>query len=99
MYRYAEQSFDLVLDKATLDGVMSAGDATAKRIAAEVGRVLRPGGVLALCTHQHPGSAVGRHTLETVLLPELLRGASFPAVARVVMPAPVNRSVTLFRHH
>ena len=56
---FPDESFDCVLDKATVDAMMAGKDTAAcqavvQAYCAETARVLRPGGVFLLITHNDP---------------------------------------------
>eukprot|EP01062_Namystynia_karyoxenos_P042276 TRINITY_DN30847_c0_g1_i1.p1 TRINITY_DN30847_c0_g1~~TRINITY_DN30847_c0_g1_i1.p1 ORF type:complete len:305 (+),score=88.15 TRINITY_DN30847_c0_g1_i1:70-915(+) len=71
---FADASFDLVLDKATMDGQLCGARGLSPRgpaaqTAAECARVLRPGGLYCVVTWRGPGRSGGLDWLEQVLLP------------------------------
>ena len=73
--RYDAGSFDLVLDKGTIDAMMCSDDAgfsNALQICAEAARVLKGGGVFVMVSHQNPTGVEGSGFLHDSLLPALL---------------------------
>lgn len=70
---YADSSFDLVIDKGTIDAMLcsSTGAANAASICAEAARVLCPEGVFVLVSHMSPESDEGASFLSESLLPAL----------------------------
>lgn len=68
--RFPDESFDVVLDKATLDGQL-CGRGAAAATCREVGRVLRPGGAYILVTWRGPSRAGGLSWLLDLVLPAL----------------------------
>lgn len=54
--RYPNESFDAVLDKGTIDGIMCSEDylVTAHRVIMEVFRVLKLGGIYLLVSYSSP---------------------------------------------
>lgn len=80
---FRSRSFDVVLDKATLDGQL-CGRGSAAATCREVGRVLRPGGTYVLVTWRGPGRVGGLSWLGKVVLPALREGAGSEAWRVVV---------------
>jgi ubiquinone/menaquinone biosynthesis C-methylase UbiE len=56
--RYDSASFDLVVDKGTLDAILCGGNSgsNSKAMLSEVARVLKPGGVFVIITYGEPDS-------------------------------------------
>lgn len=79
--RFAGSSLDVVLDKGTMDAMLSAGAARARPVlrayCAEVGRVLAPPGVFVLVTHLGPHGSLD--WLTSAVLPGLFSGAPLGA--------------------
>lgn len=57
---FREKSFDVVVDKGTMDALFCAGPSSVQRFAAELRRVLRPGGMVLMMS----GVATGEEILE-----------------------------------
>lgn len=57
---FREKSFDVVVDKGTMDALFCAGPSSVQRFTAELRRVLRPGGMVLLMS----GVATGEEILE-----------------------------------
>ena len=71
---YGSSSFDLVLDKGTIDAMLcsdAAGYDNGRRICAEAARVLRPGGCFVVTSHMSPVGDAGQEFLSNALLPAL----------------------------
>jgi SAM-dependent methyltransferase len=75
---FDDEAFDFVVDKATLDAVLTGNNGLppAKAICREMGRVLRPGGCLLWMTMFGPHVGGGVEVLRKVLLPGLSRGGA-----------------------
>ena len=70
---YKDESFDVVIDKATLDTLMSNGSPfeAPRKLVAQVDRVLAPGGFYFLISHADPRDEMGETLLRDVLLSSL----------------------------
>ena len=71
--RYADAAFDVCIEKATLDSMMSGeeGMETVSAACSEMSRVLRQGGVLVSVSHLDPSSEDGQMWLYEAVLPAL----------------------------
>jgi SAM-dependent methyltransferase len=71
---YSNESFDIVLDKGTIDAMMcsiSEGVSNAQQICSEAARVVSPGGVIVIVSHMNPTGDEGSVFLSKSLLPAL----------------------------
>eukprot|EP00933_Yihiella_yeosuensis_P014340 TRINITY_DN12899_c0_g1_i1.p1 TRINITY_DN12899_c0_g1~~TRINITY_DN12899_c0_g1_i1.p1 ORF type:complete len:301 (+),score=53.74 TRINITY_DN12899_c0_g1_i1:22-903(+) len=74
---FKDSSFDIVVDKATMDGQLcDRGKGAAAATAREVSRILRPGGVYMVVTWRGPGRAGDLEWLSDEILPALETGSS-----------------------
>ena len=85
---YREESFDLVLDKGTLDAMLCSSDegfGNARKICSEAARVLRTRGCLVIVSHMSPmgeeGGAFISHSLLPALLTQKSRGGAVSSVS------------------
>jgi SAM-dependent methyltransferase len=76
---YKGESFDLLLEKGTLDAMLSGGDGSGsencRQIVSECGRVLKKGGLLLLVSHINAHTDTGLQWLDEVIVPGLRNGA------------------------
>jgi len=71
---YSNDSFDIVLDKGTIDAMMCSnteGVQNAQQICSEAARVVSPGGVIVVVSHMSPTGDEGSVFLSKSLLPAL----------------------------
>lgn len=65
---FENDTFECVLDKATLDAMLSGNPAFAKKLVAEVGRVLCNRGTYVVVSHVSPESDIGQKMINDVLV-------------------------------
>ncbi|CAN0044779.1 unnamed protein product, partial [Hapterophycus canaliculatus] len=75
---FAAGSFDLVVDKGTVDAMLcdNSGKDNARAICREAGRVVAPGGWFVIVSHVHPSTIEGVELMTETLVPALQDAAS-----------------------
>mgnify|MGYP006099725301 CR=1 FL=1 len=71
MTGFKDEAFDCVVDKATLDAMLSGGKGSAKKMVAEISRILSDRGSYVIVSHVSPSSEMGQEMLNEIVLSNL----------------------------
>ena len=80
---YDDESFDMILEKGTLDAMLSGGDGggsdNCRLIVSECARLLKKGGIIVVISHVNAHTDTGLQWLNDIIVPGLRKGAGkFP---------------------